>query len=520
METETRKKILLAEAEPAAALAESRSLEGLGYEVVVAPSGERAVELATEGDGGAPPFDLVLMELDLGPGMDGIEAARSILARRDLPLAFLSSRTGSGISERIRGIPSYGFIAKGSGEAALAASVGTALALGEKIRSERDARNAAANEARLESLLRIAQRPSSGVQELLDYALEEVIALTGSEIGYIYHYDEDKREFTLNTWSREVMHQCSVAEPRTIYSLERTGIWGEAVRQRKPILLNDFASPDPLKRGLPEGHAPLRRFLTVPVFSDGAIVAVVGVANKAVEYGEADIRQLELMMDSVWKVVLRNKAEEELRRREARIAELLKEKEALLAEVHHRIRNFLNTIQALLVFQSETCDAAVTASALRDTAGRVDSMRLLYDKLYGAEWQGTLSLRDYLPDLIVEIMGLFPPRARIRVDAELEDISLDAKTLAPLGIIINEIVTNSMKYAFADRTEGTIILRARGAEGRVRIEIGDDGAGMQATQASPGGFGLRLLPLLIEQLHGELRLLEGPGLVYELAFPA
>jgi PAS domain S-box-containing protein len=108
------------------------------------------------------------------------------------------------------------------------------------------------------------------------------------------------------------MRQCAVVEPQTVYQLESTGIWGEAVRQRKPIMLNDFEAPDPLKKGLPEGHTPLRRFLTIPVFDEGRITAVVGVGNKECRYDDSDIRQLNLMMDAVWKIVERKKIEDEL----------------------------------------------------------------------------------------------------------------------------------------------------------------------------------------------------------------
>lgn len=167
-------------------------------------------------------------------------------------------------------------------------------------------------ELRLESLLKISQHTALSVQELLDFALEEAIVLTESKIGYIYFYDEEKKEFTLNTWSKEVMHQCTINEPRTLYNLEKTGIWGEAVRQRKPILLNDFKAPNHLKKGTPEGHAPLLKFLTIPVFDNDKIVAVVGVANKPSDYDQSDVRQLTLMMDTVWKIVQRKETEQEL----------------------------------------------------------------------------------------------------------------------------------------------------------------------------------------------------------------
>ena len=168
------------------------------------------------------------------------------------------------------------------------------------------------NEARLESLLRISQHRAASIQELLDVALEEAIALTGSRIGYVYHYDDTKNEFTLNTWSRDAMKQCAITEQQTIYQLEKTGIWGEAVRQARPIVVNDFHAPDPLKKGLPDGHAPLHKFMTVPVVTDGHIVGVVGVANKETDYDSSDVRQLTLLMDSVWKITDRKRSEQAL----------------------------------------------------------------------------------------------------------------------------------------------------------------------------------------------------------------
>ena len=169
------------------------------------------------------------------------------------------------------------------------------------------------NEARMRSLASILQYPADSVQEFLDYALNEAIQLTDSRIGYLYRYDENHREFVLNSWSREVMHECSIVDPQTCYELDKTGIWGEAVRQRRPILLNDFAAAHPFKKGYPAGHAELRKYLTVPVFSGGRIVGVIGVANKESDYQETDILQLTLLMEAVWKVVERREAEDKER---------------------------------------------------------------------------------------------------------------------------------------------------------------------------------------------------------------
>jgi two-component system cell cycle sensor histidine kinase/response regulator CckA len=158
------------------------------------------------------------------------------------------------------------------------------------------------NESCLQSLYEISQYKAENVQDFLDYALDHAIRLTGSRIGYIFHYDENNRRLILNSWSKQVMKGCEVAEPQNIYELDKTGLWGEAVRQRKAIIVNDFRAPNPLKKGYPQGHVELSKFLTAPIFKEDKIVAVVGVANKESDYDEADLRQLSLLMDSVWRI--------------------------------------------------------------------------------------------------------------------------------------------------------------------------------------------------------------------------
>ncbi|MFH0957757.1 MAG: PAS domain S-box protein, partial [Pseudomonadota bacterium] len=159
------------------------------------------------------------------------------------------------------------------------------------------------NESRLQSLYDISQFRAKNVQELLDFTLEQAINLTGSAVGYIYHYDDDNRRFILNSWSKEVMKQCEVTKAQNVYELDKTGIWGEAVRQKKPIVVNDFKSSNPLKKGYPPGHVELLKFMTVPISQEDKVVAVVGVANKKSDYDDSDIRQLSLLMDSVWRMI-------------------------------------------------------------------------------------------------------------------------------------------------------------------------------------------------------------------------
>ena len=186
----------------------------------------------------------------------------------------------------------------------------------ENRRLKESERECTANEARLQSLLEIFQHPARHIQDLLEFALEEAIGLTGSKIGYIYHYNTETRQFTLNNWSEGAQSACSISRPERVYDLEKTGLWGEAVRQQKPIVINDYKAPHPLKKGCPEGHAELFRFMTVPVFNDNRIVAVVGMANKDTDYTYGDVLHVTLLMDAVWKMVQRRQAEDALRENE------------------------------------------------------------------------------------------------------------------------------------------------------------------------------------------------------------
>ena len=167
------------------------------------------------------------------------------------------------------------------------------------------------NEIRLNSLMNLAQMSEQSYQTIMDYGLEEGIKLTQSKIGYIYYYSEETELFTLYSWSKTAMTECTIVEKQTVYELNKTGIWGEAVRQRKTIIVNEFLAENPLKKGYPEGHVQLVRFMTIPVFRNGKIVAVIGMGNKESDYNNLDITQLTLFINSLWNIVEKKRAEEE-----------------------------------------------------------------------------------------------------------------------------------------------------------------------------------------------------------------
>jgi len=163
-----------------------------------------------------------------------------------------------------------------------------------------------------EVLARILRRDSSNPEAFLDAVLEEVIGLTRSGIGYIYHYDESTQQFVLNSWSNAAMEGCKVLERQTIYQLKFTGLWGEAVRRREPVVVNDYDF-EPARKGLPIGHMPLKRFLTIPVIVEERIVGVVGVANSPDDYDAVDVQLLTVILGTAWKSILSWEAQNDYR---------------------------------------------------------------------------------------------------------------------------------------------------------------------------------------------------------------
>lgn len=193
----------------------------------------------------------------------------------------------------------------------------TVLSIARDITARRQAEEALKlEEARLEALMRLGQMQSAPFQELANFVLEEGVRLTKSKVGYLAFMNEAETELTMFAWSKEAMEICGILDKPLTYPVATTGLWGEAVRQRRPIITNDYAAPSPYKKGYPEGHVPVLRHLNLPVFEGDRIVAVAGVGNKEEPYDESDVRQLTLLMDGMWKILQRSRDQEALRQRE------------------------------------------------------------------------------------------------------------------------------------------------------------------------------------------------------------
>lgn len=170
------------------------------------------------------------------------------------------------------------------------------------------------DEFRLEALLKLEQMMDAPMQEIADFVHEEAVKLTGSNIGYLAFLNEDESALIMHTWSNSVMKECTVPDRKFIYEVDKIGLWGEPIRQRKPVIINDYNAPDPLKRGYPEGHVELNNYMAVPIFEGERIVATAGVSNKEGDYDASDVRQLTLLMQGLWRLVQRRESIKKLKK--------------------------------------------------------------------------------------------------------------------------------------------------------------------------------------------------------------
>jgi two-component system, sensor histidine kinase PdtaS len=185
--------------------------------------------------------------------------------------------------------------------------------------------------------------------------------------------------------------------------------------------------------------------------------------------------------------------------------QLLTDKELLLREIHHRVKNNLEVVSSLLALQSAQIDDPNTKEAMLDGQNRVHSIGIVHQKLYMGENLGTIEMKDYFINLSESILDSFGAEGRVIVEFAMEEINVDIDTAVPLGLIVNELLTNTLKYAFPEKQRGKVRIKLEQQSGNIlHLEVSDNGIGKSGVTHGTG-FGGQLISLLTRQLNGSMK---------------
>ncbi len=283
-----------------------------GYEVRSTTNPRLALETARD-----DPPELLLLDVKM-PDMDGFELCQLLKEQErtaNIPVIFVSSLQET--RKRVRGFEVGGvdFITKPLQREDILARVSRTLEL-EQMRKqladmvEEKTHELALDEQRFEALYELSTMSDGNDGKSVAFALEAAVAMTCSEVGYIHFVNINRQNIDLFQWSRKTLEQCT-AESTMHYPLEEAGIWADCIRLGRPVIHNDYPAMDE-KHGLPEGHFPVRRHMSVPIYDQEKIVAIIGVGNKEAPYDHADSRQLSLFGSGVWSIIRQERSAKKL----------------------------------------------------------------------------------------------------------------------------------------------------------------------------------------------------------------
>ncbi len=183
-----------------------------------------------------------------------------------------------------------------------------------------------------------------------------------------------------------------------------------------------------------------------------------------------------------------------------------RQNELLMKEIHHRVKNNLEIVKSLMALQSVHMEDSTSKDAMLDSQNRVQSMGIIHQKLFQGENLGCIEMKDYLVNLIEGILDAFDAEDKVKIECVMETLILDIDTAVPIGLIVNELLTNSIKYAFPENAQGEVkISLTQSDAGLLTLIFSDNGVGKINGQRSLGtGFGSQLIDLLTRQLNGEM----------------
>jgi PAS domain S-box-containing protein len=210
----------------------------------------------------------------------------------------------------------------------------------------------------------------------------------------------------------------------------------------------------------------------------------------------------------------------EQKRIQERLSESLSEKELLLRELHHRVKNNIQVISSLLAMQATGGDPEVERR-LEESQNRIRSIALIHEQLYRSSELANIDVRGYLETLVSQLVQSFGKAGAVRLELAVEQVTLDIDQSVACGLIVNELVTNALKYAYPDGRGGVIRVSLRAdAEGERALEVADDGPGLGAARnGGPPSLGMSLVKTLARQLRGRVEIDGSRGTRVRVLFP-
>tara|TARA_R110000851_G_scaffold207537_3_gene359936 strand:- start:80694 stop:82571 length:1878 start_codon:yes stop_codon:yes gene_type:complete len=180
-----------------------------------------------------------------------------------------------------------------------------------------------------------------------------------------------------------------------------------------------------------------------------------------------------------------------------------RQNELLLKEIHHRVKNNLEMVKSLIALQSAKLEDGASKEAMLASQNRVQSMGIIHQKLYQGENLGSIEMKDYFINLGEGVLDTFNAEEKVKIECAMDDLNLDVDTAVPIGLIVNELLTNALKYAFPEGAKGQINISLIKEDDDLLLKVTDNGIGKTEGSKPKGtGFGTQLIQLLTQQLNG------------------
>jgi len=290
------------------------------------------------------------------------------------------------------------------------------LIIGKDITSQMlDEKALISTNKRLESLQRISKHKAQNTNELLEFVLKEAISITNSEIGYIFTYNAENQVLSLKSASTELFrHHVPKNHPQA-YHLSETGIFGEVIKEKSSVILNNFSSTDKNLIGSFEHLVDIQKLMVLPVFTNDEVVAVIGVANKKENYTPFDSQQLDLLMSNSWHIIEKQSLYQQLKIAQEESEKANKLQTEFLQNMSHEIRTPLNGINGFVeLLANENTGKERKKQFVQIIQSSSNQLMAIIEDLLEISKLATKQIEPYkeeisLNDLILKLYGKYEP---------------------------------------------------------------------------------------------------------------